>query len=81
MQINEPIALRDLYAELDKVRGVQTVKKITANNKSGTAQGYSQYAYSIEGATQDNVIYPSVDPMIFEIKYPNTDIKGRVVSL
>jgi hypothetical protein len=81
MQINEPISLRDLYLELDKVRGVQTVKKITPTNKSGVAQGYSQYAYDVEGATTDNVIYPSVDPMIFEIKYPDTDIKGRVVSL
>ena len=80
-QINEPIMLRDLYILLDKVDGVQTVKKITIPNKVGTNLGYSAYAYDITGATQNNVIYPSLDPMIFEVKYPNTDIVGRVVPL
>ena len=80
-QINEPIMLRDLYILLDKVDGVQTVKGITIPNKVGTNLGYSAYAYDIASATQNNVIYPSLDPMIFEIKYPNTDIVGRVVPL
>ena len=26
------------------------------------------------------LFYPSIDPSIFEVKYPNSDIKGRVVS-
>ena len=79
--INEPIMLRDLYILLDKVNGVQTVKKINITNKVGTNLGYSQYAYDISGATQNNVIYPSLDPMVFEVKYPDTDIVGRVVPL
>jgi len=45
------------------------------------ALGYSQYAYDVEGAKLNNTIYPSIDPMIFEVKYPNTDIQGRVVTL
>lgn len=80
-QINEPIILRDLYVLLDKIEGVQTIKKIDIINKVGTNLGYSQYAYDISGATQNNVIYPSLDPMIFEVKYPDTDIRGRVVPL
>jgi hypothetical protein len=80
-QINEPIILRDLYILLDKVDGVQTVKKINIINKVGINLGYSSYAYDIAGATQNNIIYPSLDPMIFEVKYPNTDIIGRVVPL
>jgi hypothetical protein len=80
-QINEPIMLRDLYILLDKIDGVQTVKKINITNKVGTNLGYSQYAYDISGATQNNVIYPSLDPMIFEVKYLDTDIVGRVVPL
>jgi len=78
--INQPIVLQDLYIELSKVQGVQTVKNILINNKSGIINGYSQYAYDIEGATQNGTIYPSLDPSIFEIKYPNSDIQGRVVS-
>ena len=80
-QFNQPIIYRDLYLALDKVAGVQTVKTITITNKVGSALGYSDYAYDISSATQSGIVYPSIDPMIFEIKYPNTDIKGRVVSL
>jgi hypothetical protein len=80
-QLNQPIFLRDLYVLLDKIKGVQSVKNISISNKAGTTSGYSQYAYDIIGATQNNVIYPSLDPSIFEIKYPNLDIKGKVVPL
>ena len=80
-QINQPIMTRDLFVRLDKIKGVQTVKNILFSNKAGESIGYSPYAYDIEGATQDGVIYPSLDPSIFEVKYPNTDIKGRVVPL
>jgi len=79
--INQPIILRDLYIILNQIDGVQTVKNVNIVNKVGTNLGYSQYAYDIEGATQTNVIYPSLDPSIFEIKYPSSDILGRVVSL
>jgi len=78
-QINQPILLPDLYVLLDKVEGVQTVKKVTIVNKAGEALGYSAYGYDVQGATVNDVIYPSIDPMIFEIKFPNEDIKGRVV--
>ena len=80
-QINEPIILREVYVILDKIEGVQTVKNIEITNKVGETLGYSPYAYDILSATINNVIYPSLDPMIFEVKYPNTDIQGRVVPL
>ena len=80
-QMNQPIILRDIYILLDRIEGVQTVKTCTITNKTGVNLGYSQWAYDIEGATRDNVVYPSIDPMIFEVKYPATDIQGRVVSL
>jgi hypothetical protein len=80
-QLNQPIMIRDLFILLDKIKGVQTVKNVSIVNKAGTSTGYSQYAYDIEGATQNQVIYPSLDPSIFELKYPNQDIKGKVVPL
>ena len=79
--INEPIVLRDLYILLDAIEGVQTVQNITISNLSGEDLGYSKYSYDILAATQNNVVYPSLDPSIFEVKYPNTDIQGRVVNL
>jgi len=78
-QMNEPIILKDIYVMLDRIDGVQTVKNISVTNKCGS--NYSIYAYDVIGANRDNVIYPSVDPMIFEVKYPDSDIKGRIVSL
>jgi len=80
-QINQPIIIRDLYILLDRIEGVQTVKNIEILNFAGTNLGYSQYAYDISGATRNNVVYPSIDPMIFEVKYPDADIQGRVVPL
>ena len=80
-QINQPIIMKDLNILLDKVEGVQTVKNITVKNLTGVDLGYSAYAYDIAGATIDGVVYPSLDPMIFEVKNPNEDIKGRVVPL
>jgi len=78
-QINEPIQKKEIFLLLDKIQGVQTVKQVTFTNKVGG--NYSQYAYDLNGATLNDVIYPSIDPMIFEVKFPNTDIKGKVVNL
>jgi hypothetical protein len=80
-QLNQPIMLKDLYILLDKIKGVQTVKTISIENKAGTTSGYSAYAYDITAATQNQIIYPSLDPSIFEIRYLDSDIKGKVVPL
>ena len=80
-QINQPILLNPLFVLLDEVEGVQTVKKINFSNLVGVSKGYSQYAYDIVGATQNGTIFPSLDPSIFEVKYPNIDIKGQVVAI
>lgn len=77
--INQPINLSSIYTLLDQEPGVQTVQKVEIVNKVGG--DYSQYAYDVLGATRTNVVYPSYDPMIFEVKFPDTDIKGRITTL
>ena len=77
--INQPINLSSIYTLLDQEKGVQTVQKVEAINNAGGI--YSQYAYDIVGATRNNIVYPSYDPCIFEVKYPDTDIKGRITTL
>jgi hypothetical protein len=77
--INQPIDISTIYTLLDKVKGVQTVQKVEVTNNVGGA--YSQYGYDIKGATRNNVVYPSYDPMIFEVKFPDADIKGRITTL
>ena len=79
-QINQPIFLTDIYTILDRIEGVQTVKSVDVYNKSGESAGYSKYSYDVRGATQNNTVFPSQDPSIFEVKYPNTDIRGSITS-
>ena len=80
-QINQPIILSEVinYIMCD-VRGLQSVVKLEIVNKQDpTGVTYSLYGYDIAGATRNGYVYPSVDPAIFEVRYPNTDIQGRVV--
>jgi len=81
MQINQPIILADIYTELASIIGIQSITNLTIVNFYDTQQGYSGNLYDIQQATRDSVIYPSLDPSAFEIKYPNSDIKGRVQSI
>ena len=79
-QINQPIIISEVYNLLGNVLGVQSVESVSFNNVSGTNVGYSQYKYDFTQATRGGVIYPSLDPSIFEVKYLNKDIRGRVTT-
>jgi hypothetical protein len=77
--VGQPINISNIYTILDKVDGVQTVQNIRFVNKVGG--DYSIYEYDIPGAIRGGVLYPSYDPMIFEVKFPEIDIKGRVITI
>ena len=79
-QINQPIIINEAMNLISNVQGVISVQKFDIINLAGDDKGYSQYKYDIEGATRSGVIYPSLDPSIFEVKYPDLDIKGRVTT-
>jgi hypothetical protein len=80
--IGQPIILSDLSYQIGLVDGVQTVKDVRVFNKyqfkDGT--GYQNYRYDIDESTINGVIYPSLDPSIFELKYPTTDIIGNATQ-
>ena len=77
-QINQPIIESEVYNLIGNVKGVQSVINVTFSNIAGEESGYSIYKYDFKTATKDGIIYPSLDPSIFEIKFPNTDIKGKI---
>ena len=77
--INQPINIGAIYTLLDRIKGVQTAQNVEITNKVGGS--YSQYAYDVKGATKNNVVYPSYDPCIFEVKLPASDITGRITTL
>lgn len=74
---NMPINLSELELLIAGVEGVQSVPKCNIVNKCKGS--YSNVSYNIEAATKNKMVYPSLDPSVFEVKYPNKDIKGRVV--
>jgi hypothetical protein len=80
MQINGTINISNLISELDSIQGVQSVSNFEIVNLYDTNLGYSGNVYDIQAATKNSIIYPSLDPSIFEVKYLNSDIKGRVIK-
>jgi hypothetical protein len=78
-QINQPIIMNDLRLAIGSVDGVQSVIDVTITNKYKFKDGrdYFEYRYPIDEAIVDAVIYPSLDPAIFELRYPETDIVGH----
>ena len=79
-QINQPIVLSDLGYEISLVDGVASVTDINIVNKYRTSQGYSGNGYDVEGALKNGILYPSLDPSIFEVKFPLKDIRGEVIG-
>jgi hypothetical protein len=79
-QINQPIIKTDVITTVANIKGVQSVIAVNFKNLYKTTDGYSGNTYDLKGATKTGIIYPSLDPSIFEIKFPNSDIRGRVVN-
>ena len=77
-QINQPIIESEVYNTIANVKGVQSVVNVIFKNITGTDIGYSRFRYDFDTATRNGIIYPSLDPSIFEIKYPDVDIKGKI---
>ena len=80
MQINGPLSISAMISDLDSLEGVQSVPTFSFYNLHKAEDGYSGNEYDIEKAIKNNILYPSLDPCIFEVKYPNKDIKGKVVK-
>jgi hypothetical protein len=76
---SQPINLSQLQLEIAKVDGVQSVISLSIKNKTALDGDYSSVEYDIAAATKNGIVYPSVDPSIFEVKYPDSDIKGSVL--
>lgn len=77
-QVNQPIVLSEINSLLIKIPGVRSVAKVEIINKQDG--DYSPYAYDISAATRNGIIYPSIDPSIFEIRFPDNDINGRIIT-
>ncbi len=80
MQINGPVNISNIITEIDQIKGVQSVGNFELTNLYDMDLGYAGNVYDLEKATKNNIIYPSLDPCIFEIRFPDLDIKGRTLG-
>ena len=89
-QIGQPIVIADLAYQLSLTEGVSAVVPpeednphglpVIITNKYQTDKGYSGNLFNIGSATRNGVVYPSMDPSCFELKFPNIDVEGRVIG-
>jgi hypothetical protein len=76
---NKPINISEIELILANVEGVMSVPSVKIYNLCGGDGNYSPNRYNIDEAIKGKIVYPSLDPCIFEVKYPNKDIKGRAL--
>jgi len=72
---NQTINLSEIELMISNVEGVSSVPMLKITNKCGG--NYSSNSYNIDAATKNKIVYPSLDPSVFEVKFPDSDIKGR----
>jgi hypothetical protein len=77
LYIGEPLFISDIYETLKKVRGVLDVVKVKIVNMDGSA--YSSVLLEInENLSPDGSHLVVPKNAVVEIKYPDTDIRGKV---
>ena len=76
-QIGQPIIMNDVYNVIEKVDGVKFCPLVEIECKYNG--DYSINFYDIKQATINEILYPSLDPSIFEVKYPGKDIVGKAL--
>lgn len=79
MSIMQPLEIGEIELTLSKISGVRSVIDVEIVNLTTEDGDYSENEYDIGPATVGKTVYPSMDPSIFELKFPNKDIVGRIV--
>lgn len=75
--IGEPFRTSDIFRTLKNVDGILDVVSISIKRKTGSL--YSTFSYDIKSNTSpDGRLVLAQDNVIFEVKYPDSDIVGTV---
>jgi hypothetical protein len=79
IQLDQPIIISEVENIILNVLGVQSILSLKFKNLNGVVNGnlYSTYKYAIQRNIDRGMIFPPRGG-IFEIKFPNDDIKGSV---
>lgn len=75
-QLNQPIILDEVRYIIKNIEGVVSIPELTFKNLSNTINGnqYSDEVYSLQANTKNGIIFCPQNA-IFEVKFPNSDIK------
>tara|TARA_R100000005_G_C5003749_1_gene212409 strand:+ start:5075 stop:6868 length:1794 start_codon:yes stop_codon:yes gene_type:complete len=76
-EIGEPFKIRDIYKTLNKLDSVLDVVDVQVDQKLGGAYSNNQYNVALN-TTSDGAQLLIPANMIYEIKFPSTNIKGEV---
>ena len=75
--IGEPVRISDMFSVLKNVDGILDIVSIGVERKTGSL--YSTFSYDVKGNTSpDGRLLLAKENVIFEIKYPDSDIVGTV---
>lgn len=76
-EIGEPFFVTDVFTALQKVKGVVDVIKVKITNKRGGV--YSDIKFSVDNYLSPDGRYVNMPSnVVWEIKYPDSDIKGSI---
>jgi phage-related baseplate assembly protein len=76
-EIGEDFSISDIYSTLNSVTGVVDTTKVKMFQKNGV--GYSTTIFNVKNhTTTDGRFVKAPKNVIFEVKYPNSDIQGTI---
>lgn len=76
--IGEPIYINDIFKILNRTEGVVDVKNVEIINKFGSVYSTTQI-FMEDFISNDATFYKAPKNVIFELKYPDSDIKGQAL--
>jgi hypothetical protein len=77
LEIGDPFYITDVFNEVNKISGIVDVSRVKIVHKTGT--NYSDQAFNIDDSYSDDGRYLiAPDNTVFEIKFPDVDIKGTI---
>lgn len=78
VEFSSPVVIGEIIDVVQNTNAVRSVLNIEIQNKVDSSEGYSGNRYNIANATRDGVVYPSQDPSVFTVRFPEKDVRVRI---
>jgi hypothetical protein len=75
--IGQPFSITEVFSRLNKIDGIADVSRVNVKNLTGL--NYSSQVFDIsDNLSDDGRFIKAPDNVIFEIKFPDVDVKGTI---